>query len=55
MLITNITDTKQMLSDMSINLPVGTSDAGAYFNNEVLQAVDYGVRLSLGLSWPTRY
>ncbi|KAI5122936.1 hypothetical protein M0805_007614 [Coniferiporia weirii] len=43
LLIANITDTRQMLSQMNIDLPVGTSDAGAYFNNEVLAAVDYGM------------
>lgn len=32
-----------MLQEMGITLPVGTSDAGAYFNNEVLAAVDYGM------------
>lgn len=25
-------------------IPVGNSDAGSYFNNQVLEAVDYGVR-----------
>ena len=44
LLLQNITDMKTTLSDMSIDLPVGTSDAGSYFNNEVLAAVDYGVR-----------
>ena len=43
LLLQNITDMKTTLSDMSIDLPVGTSDAGSYFNNEVLAAVDYGV------------
>ena len=34
-----------MLNNLSLSttLPVGTSDAGAYFNNQVLGAVDYGV------------
>lgn len=32
-----------MLQNMSVKIPVGNSDAGAYFNNEVLAAVDYGV------------
>lgn len=36
-----------MLSSLGVNIPVGTSDAGAYFNNRVLAAVDYGVRLPL--------
>jgi hypothetical protein len=36
-----------MLSGLSLSktIPVGTADAGSYFNNMVLQAVDYGVRL----------
>jgi len=38
-----ITDIRQMLQGMSITLPVGTSDAGAYFNNDLLGAVDYGM------------
>ena len=44
-LVGNINDTRNMLNSLSLSksLPVGTSDAGAYFNNEVLQAVDYGV------------
>lgn len=45
-LIADINDTKSGLT--SLNLPktmaIGTSDAGSYFNNEVLSAVDYGVR-----------
>ena len=45
MLITNITDTRSMLSDISVDLPVGTADAGAYFNEKLLSSVDYGVRL----------
>ena len=48
LLIQNITDTRNMLSDMGITgVPVGTSDAGAYFNDKVLAAVDYGVRTSI--------
>ncbi|KAH9949946.1 glycoside hydrolase [Amylocystis lapponica] len=43
MLISNITDTRQQLSSMGVNLPVGTADAGAYFNTEVLQSVDYAM------------
>ena len=31
-----------MLTSMSINLPVGTADAGSYFNNDLLGAVDFG-------------
>lgn len=32
-----------MLSNMSISLPVGNADAGSYFNDLVLEDVDYGV------------
>ena len=34
-----------MLSGLNLNktILVGNSDAGSYFNNEVLEAVDYGV------------
>ena len=37
-----------MLSDLGVDLPVGNSDAGSYFNDQVLESVDYGVRTSLG-------
>lgn len=45
-LISNIQDTRNMLASMNLkkNIPVGNSDAGAYFNNKVLAAIDYGVR-----------
>lgn len=43
LLIADIDDTKQMLSDLGVDLPVGNSDAGSYFNNEVLENVDYGM------------
>lgn len=35
-----------MLTSLSLtpSPAVGTADAGAYFNNKVLGAVDYGVR-----------
>jgi exo-beta-1,3-glucanase (GH17 family) len=39
-----ITDTKTMLSNLSLSVPVGTADAGAYFNTEVLENVDFAVR-----------
>ncbi|GAW00177.1 glycoside hydrolase family 17 protein [Lentinula edodes] len=38
-----INDTKTMLSNMSISLPVGNADAGSYFNDLVLEDVDYGM------------
>jgi exo-beta-1,3-glucanase (GH17 family) len=46
---TRITDIRQMLASMSITLPVGTSDAGSYFNNDLLGAVDFGCALSFFL------
>ncbi|KIM39930.1 glycoside hydrolase family 17 protein [Hebeloma cylindrosporum] len=42
-LIGDIQDTRSMLSGLGVSLPVGNSDAGSYFNNEVLAAVDYGM------------
>lgn len=33
-----------MLTTLGVTLPVGNADAGSYFNNEVLAAVNYGVR-----------
>jgi exo-beta-1,3-glucanase (GH17 family) len=38
-----INDSKTMLKNMSVSLPVGNSDAGSYFNNLVLEDVDYGM------------
>lgn len=45
-LIADINDTKSGLSSLSLSktVPIGNSDAGSYFNNQVLSAVDYGVR-----------
>lgn len=58
MLIADIQDTRNMLAGMNLakTLPVGNADAGSYFNNKVLAAVDYGVRLpssifSFGLAY----
>lgn len=46
MLVSFIQDTKSMLQGMNLgSLQVGTADAGAYFNNEVLEVCDFGVRL----------
>ncbi|KAG6910943.1 hypothetical protein DXG01_005997 [Tephrocybe rancida] len=44
-LIPYIKDTRDMLASLSLskNIPVGNSDAGSYFNTEVLSAVDYGL------------
>jgi len=47
---TKIADIRQMLQSMSINLPVGTSDAGSYFNNDLLGAVDYGCAFIFAMS-----
>ena len=50
-MITNITDTRSWLKQNGWDsIPVGTSDAGAYFNNEVLAAVDYGVSFITNLA-----
>jgi exo-beta-1,3-glucanase (GH17 family) len=44
-LISDINDTRTMLSGMNLDktIPVGNSDAGAYFNTMVLEASDYGM------------
>jgi len=44
-LIADIKDTRNMLASMNLptTLQVGTSDAGDYFNNLVLEACDYGM------------
>ncbi len=46
LLIADVKDTIDMLNGMNLpkHIPVGNADAGAFFNNEVLQAVEYGVR-----------
>jgi len=43
LLIVNITDTRNLLKSLGLSIPVGNSDAGSYFNNKVLEAVDYGM------------
>jgi len=45
LLIDDINDSRSMLSNLSLTgtIPVGTADAGAYFNNKVLEAVDFGM------------
>lgn len=42
-----------MLNSMTLkqHIPVGNADAGGFFNNEVLQAVEYGVRLLFFELW----
>jgi exo-beta-1,3-glucanase (GH17 family) len=42
-LLSYINDTKSTLSQANINLPIGNSDAGSYFNTEVLENVDFGM------------
>ena len=39
---TKIADVRQMLQSMGINLPVGSADAGSFFNHDLLGAVDFG-------------
>jgi len=43
LLIANITDMKSQISSLGYSVPVGTSDAGSYFNDKVLQSVDYAL------------
>jgi len=43
LLIVNITDTRNLIKSLGLNIPIGNSDAGSYFNNKVLEAVDYGM------------
>ncbi|KAF9054946.1 glycoside hydrolase family 17 protein [Hymenopellis radicata] len=43
LLVADIKDTRSMLSDLNLDIKVGNSDAGSYFNNLVLEAVDYGL------------
>ena len=47
LLIPNITDTRSMIEGLNLGktIQVGTADAGSFFNNEVLEQVDYGVRI----------
>ncbi|PCH39399.1 glycoside hydrolase family 17 protein [Wolfiporia cocos MD-104 SS10] len=42
-LISNLTDTKNVLKEAGYALPVGTSDAGAYFNTKVMENIDFGL------------
>ncbi|KAF8340607.1 glycoside hydrolase superfamily [Cantharellus anzutake] len=44
LLKTKVTDIKSMLSGISLSkIPVGTADAGSYFNTDILGAVDYAM------------
>lgn len=41
---TKIADIRQMLQELGYsNLPVGSADAGAYFNSDLLSAIDFGL------------
>jgi exo-beta-1,3-glucanase (GH17 family) len=42
-LLADIQDARSMLSSLNLSIPVGNSDAGSFFNTQVLQAVDYGL------------
>jgi exo-beta-1,3-glucanase (GH17 family) len=44
-LLPNITDTRSQIQALSLSktIPIGNAEAGAYFNNELLSAVDYGM------------
>lgn len=56
MLVPWISDTRSMLSSMGMsNILVGNADAGSYFNNEVLSAVDYGVGIPLYICLMSAY
>lgn len=48
-LIPLFNDTRTWLQGLNLpkTIPVGNSDAGSYFNNEVLASIDYGVRMIL--------
>ncbi|CAA7259638.1 unnamed protein product [Cyclocybe aegerita] len=41
----NIEDTKKMIADMNLDktIPVGNSDAGSFFNTQIMEAMDYGL------------
>ena len=45
MLLTNITDTRSAVAALNLDktLPIGTADAGSYFNTELLENVDFGM------------
>jgi len=45
----DIDDTRQMIADLQLPkaVQIGNSDAGSFFSKEVLEDVNYGVRLCL--------
>ena len=46
LLVPNIQDMRTTIQGMNLNIPIGNADAGAYFNNKILAAIDYGVRIA---------
>jgi len=46
---TDIDDTRQMIADLQLSnsVQIGNSDAGSFFSKEILEDVNYGVRLCL--------
>ncbi|KXN88617.1 putative glucan endo-1,3-beta-glucosidase btgC [Leucoagaricus sp. SymC.cos] len=66
-LISNIQDTQSWLQAMNLpkHIPIGNADAGSFFNNEVLQIVEYGmsnvhpwfanVSVQNAASWTTQF
>ncbi|KAI0707189.1 glycoside hydrolase [Earliella scabrosa] len=45
MLLSNITDTRNAIAALNLDktIPIGTADAGSFFNTQVLQSVDFGM------------
>jgi len=43
LLLSYINQTKGNFTSLGVNVPVGTSDAGSYFNNQVLENVDFAM------------
>ena len=45
LLLANITDTRTAVQALGLSktLPIGTADAGSFFNTQVLQSVDFGM------------
>ncbi|KAI0749740.1 glycoside hydrolase [Daedaleopsis nitida] len=45
LLLVNITDTRQAVEALNLSkkIPIGTADAGSYFNTKILQNVDFGM------------
>ncbi len=45
MLLANVTDTRNAIEALNLDkkIPIGTADAGSFFNTELLQNVDFGM------------